>query len=43
MITERDSYKGKRTMIYNLNGATVLLIQGISFKIGKNKTKTVTQ
>lgn len=40
---KRDRYIGKRTMVYNLNGATVLLIEGISFKIIDNKSKSQKQ
>lgn len=29
----RDKYMGKRTMLHNDNGATVLLIEGLSFEI----------
>lgn len=37
---KRERYMGKRTMLYKLNGATCLLIEGISFDIIDNQTKT---
>lgn len=37
---QRDRYMGKRTLLYNLNGYTCLLIEGISFEIIENNTKT---
>lgn len=37
---QRDHYMGKRTLLYNLNGYTCLLIEGISFEIIENNTKT---
>lgn len=37
---QRERYMGKRTLLYNLNGCTCLLIEGISFEIIENNTKT---
>lgn len=37
----RERYMGKRTLLYNLNGCTCLLIEGISFEIVDNQIKTV--
>ena len=37
---QRDRYMGKRTLLHNINGCTCLLIEGISFEIIENNTKT---
>lgn len=38
---EREKYMGKRTMLGNDNGATVLLVEGLSFEIVDDAKESV--